>query len=228
MKILIVEDDLEILRTVLKYFDAFGYVLERAKNYKDGLEKVNEFLYDCVILDLNLPDGDGIELLAKIKAKNKSTGVIILSANSSIETKVAGLEFGADDYLTKPFHLSELNARIKSVVRRNKYEGDNTVSFNEIIVDTAAQEVTVNDKSLRLTKKEYELLLYLMINKNRVLTKQSISEHIWGDFIDRTDSYDFIYSHLKNLRKKILEKNGRDYIQTIYGIGYKFSEREIE
>lgn len=228
MKILIVEDDLEILRTVLKYFDSFGYVLEKAKNYKDGLSKINEYLYDCVILDLNLPDGDGIELLAMIKGKNKSTGVIILSANSSIETKVAGLEIGADDYLTKPFHLSELNARVKSVVRRNKYEGDNTVAFNEIVVDTAAQEVTVNEKTLRLTKKEYELLLYLIINKNRVLTKQSISEHIWGDFIDRTDSYDFIYSHLKNLRKKILEKEGRDYIHTIYGIGYKFSEREIE
>lgn len=228
MKILIVEDDLEILRTVLKYFDSFGYVLEKAKNYKDGLSKINEYLYDCVILDLNLPDGDGIELLAKIKGKNKSTGVIILSANSSIETKVAGLEIGADDYLTKPFHLSELNARVKSVVRRNKYEGDNTVAFNEIVLDTAAQEVTVNEKTLRLTKKEYELLLYLIINKNRVLTKQSISEHIWGDFIDRTDSYDFIYSHLKNLRKKILEKEGRDYIHTIYGIGYKFSEREIE
>ncbi len=228
MKILIVEDDLEILRTVLKYFDSFGYVLEKAKNYQDGLAKVNEFVYDCVILDLNLPDGDGIDLLAKIKQKNKSTGVIILSANSSIETKVAGLEIGADDYLTKPFHLSELNARVKSVVRRNKYEGDNAVRFNEIIIDTASQEVTVHSKKIKLTKKEYELLLYLVINKNRVLTKQSISEHIWGDFIDRTDSYDFIYSHLKNLRKKIMEKDGLDYIQTIYGIGYKFAEREIE
>lgn len=228
MKILIVEDDVELLRTVLKYFDSFGYVLDRAKSYKEGLERVNEYVYDCVILDLNLPDGDGIGLLAKIKAKNKTTGVIILSANSSLETKVAGLEIGADDYLTKPFHLSELNARVKSVVRRNKYEGDNTITYNEIMIDTAAQEVSVNEKKLRLTKKEYELLLFLVINKNRVLTKQSISEHIWGDFIDRTDSYDFIYSHLKNLRKKIVEKNGLDYIHTIYGIGYKFSEREAE
>ena len=130
--------------------------------------------------------------------------------------------------MTKPFHLSELNARVKSVVRRNKYEGDNAVSFNEIIIDTASQEVTVHSKKIKLTKKEYELLLYLVINKNRVLTKQSISEHIWGDFIDLTDSYDFIYSHLKNLRKKIMEKEGLDYIQTIYGIGYKFAERETE
>jgi DNA-binding response OmpR family regulator len=228
MKILLVEDDSELLRTVLRYFDSFGYVLEKAKSYKEGLEKITEYHYDCVILDLNLPDGDGIGLLEKIKSKNKSTGVIILSANSSIETKVAGLEIGADDYLTKPFHLSELNARVKSLVRRNKYEGDNTMSFNEIAIDTVSQEVTVCGKKIKLTKKEYELLLYLVINKNRVLTKQSISEHIWGDFIDRADSYDFIYSHLKNLRKKIMEKGGLDYIQTIYGMGYKFSERETE
>ncbi len=228
MKLLIVEDDVELLRTVLKYFDSFGYVIEKAKNYREGFNKISSFEYDCILLDLNLPDGDGIGLLEIIKQKNKTTGVIILSANSSIETKVAGLEIGADDYLTKPFHLSELNARIKSVVRRNKYEGDNLISFNEINVDTAGQEVKVNGKSIKLTKKEYELLLYLLINKNRVLTKQSISEHIWGDFIDRSDSYDFIYSHLKNLRKKILEKGGKDYIHTIYGIGYKFSERETE
>ncbi len=165
MKLLVVEDDIELLRMVLKYFDAFGYVLEKAKNYKDGLEKVNLHLYDCVILDLNLPDGDGIGLLQKIKEKSTSTGVIILSANSSIETKVAGLEIGADDYLTKPFHLSELNARVKSIVRRNKYEGNNIITFNEIEMDTAAQEVTVNDRKIKLTKKEYELLLYLIINR---------------------------------------------------------------
>lgn len=228
MKLLIVEDDIELLRTVLRYFDASGYVLEKAKTLADGRAKVAEHRYDCVILDLNLPDGDGIELLREIKTKDKSTGVIILSANSSLETKVAGLEIGADDYLTKPFHLSELNARVKSVVRRNKYEGDNQMTFNEITIDTAGQEVRVNGKLLKLTRKEYELLLYMIINKNKVLTKHSISEHIWGDFVDRRDSYDFIYSHLKNLRKKIIEKGGADYIQTIYGIGYKFAEGEIE
>lgn len=228
MKLLIVEDDIELLRTILKYFDAFGYVLEKAKTLKEGREKLAEHSYDCVILDLNLPDGDGIELLHQIKSKDKTTGVIILSANSSLETKVAGLEVGADDYLTKPFHLSELNARVKSIVRRNKYEGDNQVVFNEILLDTLGQEVRVNGKLLKLTRKEYELLLYMIINKNKVLTKHSISEHIWGDFVDRRDSYDFIYSHLKNLRKKIVEKGGADYIQTIYGIGYKFAAGAVE
>lgn len=223
MKLLIVEDDKEILRMVMRYFDAFGYVIEKAKTLGDGRDKINQHVYDCVILDLNLPDGDGISLLQQVKSKNKETGVIILSANSSLETKIAGLEIGADDYLTKPFHLSELNARVKSIVRRNKYEGSNDITFHEIKIETEAQEVTVNDKRIKLTKKEYELLMYLIINKNRVLTKQSISEHIWGDFIDRTDSYDFIYSHLKNLRKKIIDKGGKDYIHTIYGIGYKFT-----
>lgn len=226
MKLLIVEDDQDLLRTILKYFDSFGYVLEKAKSIAQGKEKLVNHDYDCIILDLNLPDGNGISLLDIIKKGNKDTGVIILSANGSLETKIEGLEVGADDYLTKPFHLSELNARVKSIIRRKKYEGKNEVSFNEISIDTTAQEVSVNDKKLKLTKKEYELLLYLVINRNRVLTKQSISEHIWGDFIDRTDSYDFIYSHLKNLRKKIIEKGGKDYIQTIYGIGYKFAENE--
>lgn len=226
MKLLIVEDDQDLLRNVLKYFDAFGYTLERAKTLKEGKEKINAFSYDCVILDLNLPDGNGIELLEEIRKEHNDTGVIILSANSSVETKVEGLEIGADDYLTKPFHLPELNARIKSIIRRKKFEGSNDVIFNEIEVETEAQEVKVSGKVLRLTKKEYELLLYLIINKNKVLTKHSISEHIWGDYIDRTDSYDFIYSHLKNLRKKIVDKGGKDYIQTIYGIGYKFTDHE--
>lgn len=226
MKLLIVEDDQEILRMVMRYFDTFGYVIEKAKTYQDGLSKIKNHSYDCVILDLNLPDGDGIDILQKVKMLNKDTGVIILSANSSIETKVAGLEIGADDYLTKPFHLSELNARVKSIVRRKKYDGDNNILFEEIVIDTDGQEVKVHKKKLKLTKKEYELLLYLVINRNRVLTKQSISEHIWGDFIDRSDSYDFIYSHLKNLRKKIIDKGGNDYIQTIYGIGYKFAKSD--
>lgn len=226
MKILVVEDDQDLLRTILKYFDAFGYVLEKAKSIAEGKEKLVNHNYDCVILDLNLPDGNGITLLELVKSNNKETGVIILSANGSLETKIAGLEIGADDYLTKPFHLSELNARVKSIIRRKKFQGNNEVCFNEINIDTIGQEVTVNSKKIKLTKKEYELLLYLVINRNRVLTKQSISEHIWGDFIDRSDSYDFIYSHLKNLRKKIIEKGGKDYIQTIYGIGYKFAQNE--
>jgi DNA-binding response OmpR family regulator len=228
MKLLTVEDDQEILRMVMRYFDAFGYIVEKAKTLATGREKVDQHIYDCVILDLNLPDGDGISLLQEIKQKNKETGVIILSANSSLETKIAGLEIGADDYLTKPFHLSELNARVKSIVRRNKYEGSNEIIFNEIKIETEGQEVFVHGKRIKLTKKEYELLLYLVINRNRVLTKHSISEHIWGDFVDRTDSFDFIYSHLKNLRKKLIEKGGQDYIQTIYGIGYKFTDASDE
>jgi len=226
MKVLIIEDDQELLRNILKYFDSFGYVMEKAKTLKEGQLKIEQHNYDCVILDLNLPDGDGITLLNLIKLKDHKTGVIILSANSSLETKISGLEFGADDYLTKPFHLSELNARVKSIVRRNQFEGSNDIIFNEIKINTNSLDVSVHNKKIKLTKKEYELLLYMVINKNRVLTKQSISDHIWGDFIERNASHDYIYSHLKNLRRKIMEKEGKDYIQTIYGIGYKFSEIE--
>ncbi len=227
MKILIVEDDQELLRAMLKYFDTFGYVCERAKTVKEAKLLTADHDYDCVVLDLNLPDGDGLDVLQSIKRKKKQAGVLILSANDSLEDKLDGLHLGADDYLTKPFHLAELNARLISIVRRKQRDGNDLLEFNEIKIDSAAKEVWVHDNKLRLTKKEYELLLFLVTNKNRVVTKQSISDHIWGDYVESSESYDFIYSHLKNLRKKIVEMGGEDYVQTVYGIGYKFSADEI-
>jgi DNA-binding response OmpR family regulator len=226
MKILIVEDDQELLRSMLKYFDSFGYNSEGSKTLRSAKEKLEHHSYDCVVLDLNLPDGNGLSIISKIKELKNKTGILILSANNSLDDKLDGLELGADDYLTKPFHLAELNARIKSILRRNKFEGDDLLVFNEIEIDTSSKDVRVNKSLLKLTKKEYELLLFLVSNKNRVVTKQSISDHIWGDYVDIYDSYDFIYSHLKNLRKKIIEKGGKDYINTVYGIGYKFSKNE--
>lgn len=227
MKILIVEDDQELLRAMLKYFDTFGYNSDRAKTVQEARLRVSESDYDCVVLDINLPDGDGMEVLRLLKRKKKQAGVLILSANDSLDDKVEGLHLGADDYLTKPFHLSELNARLISIVRRKQRDGHDLIEYNEIKIDSAAKEVWVNDQKLKLTKKEYELLLFLVTNKNRVVTKQSISDHIWGDYMEHSDSYDFIYSHLKNLRKKIVEKGGEDYVHTVYGIGYKFSSDEI-
>jgi DNA-binding response OmpR family regulator len=226
MKLLIIEDDQELLRTILKYFDSFGYVCEKAKTISEAKSKLAEYSYDCVVLDLNLPDGNGLEIFQSLKKNSNKIGVLILSANDSLDDKLSGLELGADDYLTKPFHLAELNARVKSIVRRNQFKGKDEIEFKEIKIDTNSNEVFVYGERIKLTKKEYELLLFLISNQNRIVTKQSLSDHIWGDFIEKFDSYDYIYSHLKNLRKKIIEKGGNDYVKTVYGIGYKFTEHD--
>lgn len=227
MKILLVEDDRELLKTVLKYFDSFGYNLDPAKSFKDAKGKIKDSDYDCAIVDINLPDGNGLDLIEIIKAKDSSTGVLILSANGNLEDRLHGFDIGADDYLTKPFHLSELNARLKSIVRRNKFQGKSILDFNEITIDTDAKEVFVHENKLKLTKKEYDLLVFFVTNKNKVITKQSISNYIWGDYIELSDSYDFIYTHLKNLRKKIIQNGGNDYVKSVYGLGYKFTDIEV-
>jgi len=174
------------------------------------------------VLDLVLPDGSGLDILEVVKQGKIDVGVIILSANSNLDDKLRGLDRGADDFLTKPFHLSELNARIKSIIRRKKQGGNAIISFNEIEINTDAQEVKVNEEIIHLTKKEFDLLLYLIFNKNKVVAKSSISEHLWGDFMDQADSFDSVYSHVKNLKRKIKEHGGQDYIKSLYGIGYIF------
>jgi DNA-binding response OmpR family regulator len=226
MKLLIIEDDVELLRSMLLYFDAFGYHLDRAKTVADAIWELDRHKYDCVVLDINLPDGSGLDILRKMKRTKIKTGILILSANDSIEDKLDGLELGADDYLTKPFHLAELNARIKSIVRRNTAEGNNEIQINELKIDISANEVYINEQQLKLTKKEFELLLFLATNRNRVVTKQTISDYIWGGYMEHTESSDMIYAHLKNLRKKISQAEGSDYIKTVHGIGYKFSTDE--
>lgn len=178
-----------------------------------------------ILLDVTLPDGNGLDLLKTIRKQNTKAGVIILSAKNSLDDKISGLDLGADDYLTKPFQLSELNSRIKALLRRRNYAGSNLVSFNEITFDTDSKSVTISDKSLTLTKKEYDIFLFLIINQNRVLTKEAMAEHLWEDNIDLVDSYDFIYTHLNNLRRKIKIAGGNDYIKTIYGMGYKFTDQ---
>lgn len=228
MKILVVEDDLELLRTVLRYLDSFGCVCEGARSLADGLEKTGTYQYDCVVLDVNLPDGSGLDMLESVRLNQDRAGVLILSARDTLDDRIRGLDSGADDYLTKPFHLAELNARIRSIVRRKHFDGSNTLELGSLRIDTAAQEVMVNSERLKLTRKEYQLLLFLVSNRDKVVTKMSISEHIWGDYIDQADSFDFIYAHLKNLRKKIIDKGGRDHIRTVYGIGYKFSVNDAD
>ncbi|MBC8396375.1 MAG: response regulator transcription factor [Flavobacteriales bacterium] len=224
MKLLFVEDDRDLLKSLLFYFNDLGYTCEKAKTVEESIEKVSLYKYDCVVLDLTLPDGSGLELLKILKSRNIDIGVIILSANSNLDDKLNGLDLGADDYLTKPFHLSELNSRIKSIIRRKQQGGTNLIQFNEILINSDAKEVKVNDSIVTLTKKEYDLLMYLVLNKNKVVTKASISEHLWGDYMDQADSFDSVYSHMKNLKRKLKSCGSKDYLKSLYGVGYILKE----
>ena len=225
MKVLIVEDEKELCETIYSYLHNEGFVCEKAFNFFSASDKLLAFHYDLIVLDINLPDGNGLELLNWLKKEHSDTGVLIVSARNSLDDKLKGLDLGADDYITKPFHLAELNSRINAIIRRRNFQGKTNIIFNEIEICPEEKNVKVNSNSIVLTKKEYQLLLYLITNKNRVLTKEAIAEHLWGDAIDMADNFDFIYTHIKNLRKKITEQNGADYLKTIYGLGYKFSDQ---
>ena len=222
MKLLLVEDEKELASDINKYLIKEGYLIEIASTYNEGKEKLLLFEYDCVILDIMLPDGNGLDLIRMIKEKFLKTGIIIISAKDSLDDKILGLDIGSDDYLTKPFYLSELNARIKSILRRRNFSGNKEIIVDEIRITLNDNQIHVYDNTLDLTKKEYELLLYFTANLNRVITKESIAEHLWGDSMDSADSFDFIYTHIKNLRKKIMDLGGKDHIRTLYGMGYKF------
>lgn len=224
MKILLIEDEPELRRSILQFLHQEGYVVESAADFRKAEDKTGAYDYDCVLVDITLPGGSGLDIIRQLKKAKSKAGIIIISAKNSLDDKIEGLELGADDYLPKPFHLSELNARIKSVVRRLSFEGEKEITFNEIRIHPEAKSVLVKNKPVVLTKKEFDLLLFFISNKNRVITKESIAEHLWGDDMDMADSYDFIYSHIKNLRKKIVEAGAEDYIQTVYGAGYKFGK----
>tara|TARA_R110002050_G_scaffold111752_3_gene225572 strand:- start:18744 stop:19418 length:675 start_codon:yes stop_codon:yes gene_type:complete len=223
MKLLIAEDEISLQQSIISYLETDGNVCESASNYEDAIYKVSLYDYDIVILDINLITGSGLEVLKQLKKEKKKAGVIIISANNSLNDKLEGLDLGADDYLTKPFHLAELNSRIKAVLRRGKFGGDENIVFNELRVDTGARSAYIQEKPMTLTRKEYDLLLFFITNKNRVLSKEIIAEHLWGDHSDLADNFDFIYVHINNLRKK-LTSEGAKYIKTAYGSGYKFTE----
>jgi DNA-binding response OmpR family regulator len=224
MKILVVEDEPELSESIVSYLGSEGNICEQAINYDSAINKIILHVYDIVVVDLNLPDGNGIQIIKKLKELEFRGGIIITSARDTVDDRILGLNSGADDYLIKPFHLAELNARIKSLTRRVLFKGDNTVRMNEIIIKPDAHEVYIGDSVMDLTKKEFDLLLFLVTNKDKVLSKESIAEHLWGDYIDSADSFDFVYAHIKNLRKKLIDKGVGDYLQTVYGVGYKFAE----
>ncbi len=224
MKILIVEDEAELLSSLSHDLTEAGYTCEPAGYFDTALEKISIYEYDVILLDITLPDGNGLELIRAVKKNNLKTGIIVISAKNSLDDKISGLDLGADDYMTKPFQLSELNSRIKAVLRRRSFDGSGLIQFNELEVNTESKMLEIFHQPVVLTKKEYDLLLYFLVNKNRLLTKETIAEHLWGDNIDLADNFDFIYTHINNLRKKILAHGGNDYIKTVYGMGYKFAE----
>lgn len=225
MKILIVEDEHELLIALNNFLVKENFICELAGNFMNADDKLSVNEYDIILLDISLPDGNGLDLISKIKKLQKRAGIIIISAKNSLDDKINGLDLGADDYLTKPFQLSELNSRIKAVLRRRQFDGTSILTFNEISVNTESRSVTIGGNEIELTKKEYDLLLFFIINKERVMTKEAISEHLWDDNIELSDNFDFIYTHLNNIRRKIRLAGGTDYIKTLYGMGYKFSDK---
>ena len=223
MRILLVEDELELQKSIVQYLDYAGNLVEAVSEFRKASDKIHEFDYDCILIDINITNGNGFDLVKELKQAKSKAGIIIISAKNSLDDKITGLDLGADDYLTKPFHLSELNARIKALIRRKNFEGGKAITLNEITMYPDDRRVLVKEQELDLTTTEFRLLLYLITNKNRVVSKNSISQHLLNDDdIDQIDNHNFVYSHLKNLRKKLVEKGSEDYIQTIYGIGYKF------
>ena len=225
IKILIIEDENELVLSIKNYLETEGFLCETASSYREAEDSISVYNYDIIILDLTLPGGDGLDLIKLIKDTNRQAGLLIVSAKNSLDDKIKGLDMGADDYITKPFHLAELNSRIKSLERRRHFEGGNEIVFNEIKLNIDSCEVFINGKVIELTRKEYEILLYFIVNRNRVITRESIAEHVWGDDISYVDNYNFIYSHIKNIRKKIELNNGKNYLHNVYGMGYKFSDR---
>lgn len=223
MKILIIEDETALQNSMLQFLRQESYICEVAGSEEEADEKIMLYEYDCILLDINLPDGSGLNILKRLKEANKPEGIIIITARDSLDDRVEGLNLGADDYLTKPFHLSELNARVSAVIRRKQFGGNNKLKFHEITVDLPGKAVTVNDRVVELTRKEYDLLIFLLANKNRVVSKNAIAEHLSGDHAEMLDKFDFLYSHMKNLKRKLAEAGSEDYIKTIYGLGYKFS-----
>lgn len=222
MKVLIVEDDADLREITERSLLKERYVVETAPDYRTARQKAWVYEYDCILLDIMLPDGNGLDLLRSLQQAGKPMpNVIILSAKDSIEDKVAGLDLGADDYLPKPFHLAELHARLKSVLRRRHRDGGSVLRMGNVCVHPDVFKVEVNGRPLDLSRKEYDILLYFMNRPNRLIEKQMLAEAVWGDSIDQADNFDFIYAQLKNLRKKLKDAGAEPEIKTVYGFGYK-------
>ena len=224
MKILLIEDEPSLAASISGYLATDGHLVESVGTLEAALDKSGVYEYDCILVDIGLPDGSGLDIIRQLKKDHQRAGIIIVSAKDSIDDRITGLDLGADDYLPKPFHLAELNARIRALHRRKSFAGERLIEFGEIMVNPTEQSVRVNDRLIKLTRSEYSLLEYFLANPNRVITKESVAEHLSGDDADLLDKIDFIYSHVKNLRKKLVDAGSGDYIQSVYGVGYKWAK----
>jgi DNA-binding response OmpR family regulator len=222
LKLLIIEDEQALRDNIANYFNQDGDICETCGNLAAAIDKLSNYDYDCVLLDIGLPDGDGFDVLDFLRAQMKNEAVLIISARNSLDDKLKGLNIGADDYLTKPFHLAELKARVEAIYRRKSFNSNSKLVFNEISINLPGRTVDINQNPVILTRKEYDMLLYFIANKGKVISKNAIAEHLWGDEMDMHDNFDFIYTHIKNLRKKLLDAKCADYLRSVYGIGYKF------
>ena len=222
MKILIIEDEKALSESIDAYLSSQEYTCEIASDYASALYSTEYNDYDCILLDIGLPGGSGLKILEQLKEDKKNDGVLIISAKNSLDDKIRGLNLGADDYLAKPFHLSELNARIAAIIRRKNFDGSNIIQLNALTIDTQSKTVKVSENVVELTKKEYELLLYFVSNKKKIISKDAIAEHLWEN--DMSGNFDFIYTHIKNLRRKLMDAGEVDYIKSVYGMGYKFTD----
>lgn len=224
MKILIIEDERDLSQNIEKYLSSDDYLCEQAFNLDSAMEKISLYHYDCILLDLSLPGGDGVEILEAIKQRKSNSGVIIISARDSLEDKINGFKIGADDYLAKPFSLSELSIRIYALLRRQQFQYQNILTTSNIEIDLLSKTVIINKQLVNMTKTEFDLLLFLIGNKNRVVSKDAIAEHLSGDMADMLDNHNFVYTHIKNLKSKLISASGKKYIKTVYKIGYKWEE----
>lgn len=224
MKILVIEDEPSLRELIQRSLLKERYVVETADSYFEALDKIELYEYDCVLLDIMLPDGNGLKLLQRLKAMRKKESVIIISAKDSLDDKIEGLELGADDYLPKPFHLAELTARVKSVLRRKHRDGEHSIVLGNVEVLPDTFQVRVGSEPLELSRKEYDILHYFINRPNRMVNKNTLAESVWGDYIDQADNFDFIYAQIKNLRKKLKEAGATLEIKSVYGFGYKLIE----
>ncbi len=222
MKLLLIEDEVELAQSIQEYLSGKEFICECVYGLNEAKAKLDLYEYEVIILDLMLADGHGFSLLKTLKEQHKTEGIIIISALENLDSRIAGFQLGADDYLVKPFHLSELLVRIQALIRRKNFQGNNQISFQEIEIDIITKVVKVHNKKVEFTKKEIDLLLYFTANTNRVLSREAIAEHLSGDRADMLDNFDFVYAHIKNLKRKLKNAHAKDYIQSVYGLGYKW------
>lgn len=225
MKILIIEDEIELLETIKESLEKENYRVEFAQDYSSGLDKIVRFDYSCILLDVGLPGGSGLDILRELKEMKRDDHVIIISAKDAIEDKVLGLELGADDYLTKPFHLAELHARVKSVIRRTSAKGNSFISFGNVKLDLDNRTLFIDETPLDFNRKEFDILSYFLMHPNRLVQKSTLAEHVWGDYMDDADDFEFLYSQIKNVRKKMSQLQANIEIVSVYGLGYKLTQK---